>query len=234
MNSCQSVHVVVAGGGPIGLTFAACLVDHARLATPPAHIRITIFDHRWTKERPIQWKKEQEKSSRRWQVVTLQSNVWSILPFSLQEALFQPGMYCEVWPHGPDSPQNQGFPRNIHVRTIEDRLLELVQHPAFAGFVTLRPQPFGPAAAHRLFDEQPFHFVVFCDSGRKTVCEDVAPGMFGSISPDNGINQETALSAYFESTRPVVQKPILQPRRCFSALPKHAFSSIPWAARVDF
>ena len=42
-------------------------------------------------------------TSRRQQVVTVQSRQYSRLPLEVQERLFTPEAYCEMWPVGPDS-----------------------------------------------------------------------------------------------------------------------------------
>lgn len=39
--------------------------------------------------------------------------------------MFPSGGYCEIWPTGRESPPELGFPRNVRIRELEDRLLEL-------------------------------------------------------------------------------------------------------------
>src|SRR5262245_36203371 len=112
----------VAGGGPTGLAFAAA----ARAYGVPARIR--IFDPRWRREEGrVVWRDLQHGNRRRQQIVTVQSNVWSALPRSIQQALFAPRDYSEVWPLGVDSPMHHGQPRNLPICDIEDRLLGLLQ-----------------------------------------------------------------------------------------------------------
>ena len=55
------------------------------------------------------------------QVVTIQSRQFLKLPQEMQDYLFTPGNFTEMWPSGPDSVNNVG-PRNIRIAYIEDRL----------------------------------------------------------------------------------------------------------------
>jgi 2-polyprenyl-6-methoxyphenol hydroxylase-like FAD-dependent oxidoreductase len=116
------LRIDVAGGGPVGLAFAlavrACGV----------HAAIRIFEPRWQRvQGRMAWRGLAQGNRRRQQIVTIQSNVWQALPPALQQALFGPQDYSEVWPGSSDSPVHHGPPRNLPLRDIEDRLLELVQ-----------------------------------------------------------------------------------------------------------
>ena len=130
------------GGGPVGLMCACMLLANrkslkdANINAPP--IKIMIYDGRWKREKVV-WKGKSGGSrktidgrsgnNRRRQVVTIQSNVWSEFPQFVKDAMFQEkGLdYAEYWPLGPDSPEQNGFPRNIPVMYIEDKLLSLLQ-----------------------------------------------------------------------------------------------------------
>ncbi|KAI0564961.1 FAD/NAD(P)-binding [Gracilaria domingensis] len=110
--------VLVVGGGPAGLIFATSL--HTFL--PSA--QITVFDRRWHNTAgTVQWRGRQENVNRRDQVVTIQSAVFSLLPDPVLRAIFPPDGYSEVWPLSQESPIT--FPRNLRIRDIEDRLLNL-------------------------------------------------------------------------------------------------------------
>jgi 2-polyprenyl-6-methoxyphenol hydroxylase-like FAD-dependent oxidoreductase len=116
------LQVDVAGGGPVGLAFAILLQSLLR-----DQVRVRIFDRRWCrKNNRVVWRGRSEGNNRRRQVVTLQSNVWSMLPQEVQERLFANGQLLEVWPFGPDSPTSKGRPRNLRIRWIEDCLLAMV------------------------------------------------------------------------------------------------------------
>lgn len=117
------LRVEVAGGGPVGLAFAIWL---RWLLAERVHVR--VYDRRWTKVGDrIVWRGTEDGNNRRRQVVTLQSNIWRALPEEVQQRLFAPGNYCEMWPYGPDSPELQGRPRNLRLRWVEDCLLDLTQ-----------------------------------------------------------------------------------------------------------
>lgn len=115
--------VAIVGGGPVGLALAILL----RFLLGDM-VRVQIFDRRWmNKEARIVWKGNREGNNRRGQVVTVQSNVWSLLPPAVQQRLFANRQLHEVWPFGPDSPVAKGRPRNLRIRWIEDCLLSMAQ-----------------------------------------------------------------------------------------------------------
>jgi hypothetical protein len=117
------LRVDVAGGGPVGLSFACAL-----RAMMGDRAEVRVFDRRWiSRGNRIVWKGKAEGNNRREQVVTLQSNVWAALPDLVRQRLFAPGKFSEMWPLGPDSPAERGRPRNIKIRWIEDCLLEMAQ-----------------------------------------------------------------------------------------------------------
>ncbi|WP_367129253.1 hypothetical protein [Saccharothrix sp. HUAS TT1] len=119
----EPLRVVVAGGGPVGLSFACAL-----RAMMGDQVEVRIHDRRWKRQgNRVVWLGESEGNFRREQVVTLQSNVWSTLPRLVQKRLFTAGEYAEMWPLGPDSPQDRGRPRNVRIRWVEDCLLDMAQ-----------------------------------------------------------------------------------------------------------
>lgn len=115
--------ILVVGGGPAGLAFATSL--HALAG---AQVDLTIADARWIKERRVvRWRNALEGVNRRQQVVTVQSLVFDRLPEPVRSAMFPDGGFAEVWPLSRESPTARGFPRNVRIRDLEDRLLELAR-----------------------------------------------------------------------------------------------------------
>ncbi|MDX0463510.1 FHA domain-containing protein [Sinorhizobium medicae] len=115
--------ILVVGGGPVGLAFATTLRALAGEA-----IEITVADGRWTPEgRTVRWRNATESVNRREQVVTVQSLVFNRMPGPVQSAMFPIGGYREIWPTGRESPVAHGFPRNVRIRDLEDRLLGLAR-----------------------------------------------------------------------------------------------------------
>jgi hypothetical protein len=132
--------VTVSGGGPVGLAFALLLVD---LMGPRVAIR--IYNGRWKRDgNRVVWKGIGEGNVRRQQVVTIQSRQFLKLPQEMQDYLFTPGNFTEMWPTGPDS-VNDLAPRNIRIAYIEDRLLELANRKR--GQIELIPEPFDAESA---------------------------------------------------------------------------------------
>ena len=119
------MRVIVSGGGPVGLTFALLLAD-----LMGSKVAIKIYNGRWKREgRKVVWKGHDEGNVRRMQVVTIQSRQFLKLPQEIQDQLFTPGNFTEMWPSGPDSVNGVG-PRNIRIAYIEDRLLDLAEPQA--------------------------------------------------------------------------------------------------------
>lgn len=163
--------VAIVGGGPVGLSLALRLKENTE------NFEMTIFERRW-KLNPdngrVEWQGKREGNNRRLQVVTLQSNVWSKLPKKAQDALFgedgQGPHHVEMWPYGPDSPEQIGSPRNIPIRQIEDILLELIQ------------QEDGVTLNQRIMekeDMEEYDVIVLADGGRRSTEERLFNGVFG-------------------------------------------------------
>jgi hypothetical protein len=98
---------------------------------------------------------------RRQQVVTIQSRQFLKLPQAIQDHLFTPGNYTEMWPKGPDSIDDLA-PRNIRIAYLEDRLLDLANRRRAQ--IELIPQPFDAEAAHDEIAKQ--HVLVICEGSR--------------------------------------------------------------------
>jgi hypothetical protein len=151
------LRVTVSGGGPVGLTFALLLAD---LMGPRVAIR--IYNGRWKRDGGrVVWKEHDEGNVRRQQVVTVQSRQFLKLPQAIQDHLFTPGNYTEMWPKGPDSIDDVA-PRNIRIAYIEDRLLDLANRRRAQ--IELVPQPFDAEAAHDEIAKQ--HVLVICEGSR--------------------------------------------------------------------
>ncbi len=148
------LRIDVAGGGPVGLTFSILLRN-----LMPDRVHIRVYDRRWCRHRDrVVWRGPQEGNNRRRQVVTVQSNVYSALPATVQQRLFADGQYAEVWPFGPDSPAGRGRPRNVRIQWIEDCLLEMAQN---LGGIELVPGAYAlPASWEGL------HALAICDGNR--------------------------------------------------------------------
>jgi 2-polyprenyl-6-methoxyphenol hydroxylase-like FAD-dependent oxidoreductase len=134
----RTLTIDIAGGGPTGLTFALAVLAYG------VNARIRIFDPRWRRDGDqVAWRDLQHGNRRRQQIVTIQSNVWHDLPQTIQHALFERQDYSEVWPLSADSPEHRGPPRNLPIREIEDRLLELLRNSRGAELVPERYDPTG-------------------------------------------------------------------------------------------
>lgn len=157
-----TLRVTVSGGGPVGLTLAL-LLEH--LLGP--RVAITMYDGRWMRDGDqIVWKGSEQGNTRRQQVVTIQSRQYLNLPPEVQERLFTPGNYSEMWPAGPDSVQGQG-PRNVRIAHIEDQLLALANEKSER--ITLLPTQFDPAGAREELVGQ--HVLAICEGGRSRTRE---------------------------------------------------------------
>jgi hypothetical protein len=79
----------------------------------------------------------------------------------MQDFLFTPGNFTEMWPSGPDSVNNIG-PRNIRIAYIEDRLLELANKKR--GQIELIPEPYDAESAASETVKQ--HVLAICEGSR--------------------------------------------------------------------
>ena len=150
------MRVTISGGGPVGLTFALLLAD---LMGPKVAIR--LYNGRWKRDgRRVVWKGHEEGNVRRQQVVTIQSRQFLKLPQEIQDYLFTPGNFTEMWPAGPDSINDRG-PRNIRIAYIEDRLLELANRKRQ---IELIPEQFDADSARGDIVKQ--HVLAICEGGR--------------------------------------------------------------------
>ncbi|MFE6554726.1 FHA domain-containing protein [Streptomyces sp. NPDC057746] len=159
------LRVTVAGGGPVGLSFAL-LLEH--FLGPQA--QITVYDGRWRKQgRTIVWKGQDEGNVRRQQVVTVQSRQYLAWPEEVRARLFEPEHYSEMWPSGPDSIGDH-HPRNMRIAYIEDRLLEVANEKRER--IRLIPTRFDPAEQQDALATQ--HVLAICDGGRSHTREHFA------------------------------------------------------------
>lgn len=151
------LRVTVSGGGPVGLTFALLLAD---LMGPRVAIR--VYNGRWKRDgNRVIWKPPEERNIRRQQVVTIQSRQYLKFPQEVQDHLFTPGNFTEMWPKGPDSIRDFG-PRNIRIAYIEDRLLDLANSKR--GQIELVPEPFDAESSHEEIAGQ--HVLAICEGSR--------------------------------------------------------------------
>ncbi|MFF4705507.1 FHA domain-containing protein [Streptomyces sp. NPDC001288] len=151
------LRVTVAGGGPVGLSFAL-LLEH--FLGP--QVQITVYDGRWRKQgRTVVWKGQDEGNVRRLQVVTVQSRQYLAWPQEVRERLFDPEHYTEMWPSGPDS-VGDNHPRNMRIAYIEDRLLELANEKRDR--IRLIPARFDAEEQQEALATQ--HVLAICDGGR--------------------------------------------------------------------
>jgi len=166
------LRVTISGGGPVGLSLAL-LLDH--LLGP--RVAIQLYDGRWKWEGDrIVWKTSAEGNIRRQQVVTVQSRQYLRLPPEVQERLFAPAAFSEMWPSGPDSIEGRP-PRNIRVVTIEDELLALANEKKR---IQLVPAFFDAAASKDTLAGQ--HVFAICEGGRSRSREHFAT-KFGVADP---------------------------------------------------
>lgn len=170
------LRVIVTGGGPVGLSFALLLED---LMGP--RVVITVYDGRWKRAGDeIVWKTPAEGNVRRMQVVTVQSRQFRRLPVEVQERLFTPEAYCEMWPISPDSIEGLG-PRNIRIRHVEDQLLPIANEKRDR--INLIPKVFDASAAEDELAQR--HVLAICEGSHSVTLEHFAdkfgigdPGMY--------------------------------------------------------
>jgi hypothetical protein len=165
-----ALRVTITGGGPVGLSFALLLED---LMGP--RVAIKIYDSRWQRVgTQMVWKGADQGNVRRQQVVTIQSRQFLKLPVEVQERLFSPGAYTEMWPKGPDSIQDLG-PRNVRIAYVEDQLLAIANGKTDR--IELIPEAFDAAASRDEIVGQ--HVLAICEGGRSRTLEHFA-GKFGA------------------------------------------------------
>ncbi|WP_436889508.1 FHA domain-containing protein [Nocardiopsis dassonvillei] len=155
------LNVAVSGGGPVGLSFAL-LLEHLL----GRQVSVTVYDARWTRDGDrVVWRDEKQGNVRRRQVVTIQSRQFLNLSEEMQERLFAPGGYTEMWPSGADSVSGLG-PRNIPIARVEDVLLEMCgERP---DRIRLVPERFDAAAPGALDDR---HVLAVCEGSRSRTRE---------------------------------------------------------------
>ncbi|MDX3852066.1 FHA domain-containing protein [Streptomyces sp. AK02-01A] len=154
--------VTVAGGGPVGLSFALLLEQ-----LMGRRVAITVYDGRWTQDgSQIVWKNQGQGNVRRQQVVTVQSRQYLNLPEEVQARLFSAESYSEMWPAGPDSIRGYS-PRNIRIAYIEDKLLEIANEKT--GRIRLVPTKFDPTEHHDTVVKD--HVLAICEGGRSRTRE---------------------------------------------------------------
>ena len=153
----RALRVTITGGGPVGLAFALLLED-----LMGSRVAIRICDSRWMKDgEKIIWKGPEDGNVRRQQVVTIQSRQFLKLPLDVQERLFVPGIYTEMWPKGPDSIEDLG-PRNVRIAYVEDQLLAIANDKPER--IELVPEPFDAASAQADLAAQ--DVLAICEGGR--------------------------------------------------------------------
>jgi hypothetical protein len=104
------LHIVIVGGGPVGLVTAINLYERFHTQTT---VEIHIFDKRWA----FVHGRYEFVSKRRPQIVTIQDGVCQRLSVQTEAAFFGSLIHERVWPHS----------RNISIMKIEDHLLQAVQ-----------------------------------------------------------------------------------------------------------
>ena len=167
------LRVTVSGGGPVGLAFALLLAD-----LMGQRVAIRIYNGRWKRDGDrVAWKGREERHVPRQQVVTIQSRQFLKLPLEVQDHLFTPGNFTEMWPKGPDSIRDLG-PRNIRIAYFEDRLLDLANSKR--GQIELIPEPFDAESSHQEISGQ--HVLAICEGSRSRTLEHFSD-RFGAADP---------------------------------------------------
>ena len=157
-----ALRVTVTGGGPVGLSFAL-LLEHLM----GSRVAIRIYDSRWVRDAGrVVWKTAEQGNVRRQQVVTIQSRQYLKLPPDVQERLFTPGAYTEMWPKGPDSIQDLG-PRNVRIAYVEDQLLAVANDKP--EHIQLIPERFDPETAGDHLAAQ--HVLAICEGSKSHTLE---------------------------------------------------------------
>jgi FHA domain len=160
--SMPALRVTVTGGGPVGLSFAL-LLEHLM----GSRVSIKVYDTRWLHDgHRVVWKTADQGNVRRQQVVTIQSRQFLKLPPEVQERLFIPGAYSEMWPQGPDSIQDLG-PRNVRIAYVEDQLLAIANDRP--DHIQLIPERFDPASTEANLAGH--HVLAICEGSRSRTLE---------------------------------------------------------------
>jgi FHA domain len=175
------LRVTVTGGGPVGLTFALLLAD---MMGPRVAVR--VYNGRWKRDGDqVVWKGRDERTVPRQQVVTIQSRQYLKLPKEVQDHLFTPGNFTEMWPKGPDSILDYG-PRNIRIAYVEERLLDLANSKR--GQIELIPEPFDAESAHDEIAHQ--HVLAVCEGSRSRTLAHFASKFGAADSTFYGLDGE--------------------------------------------
>lgn len=161
------MRILVVGGGPSGLLFATSV--RSMLGEK---VQVTVHEHRVIQDEnlpppSLRWKSNKEGVNRREQVVTLQSAVFSSLPKTVQDAIFVPDSFSCVWPYSGESPARLGFPRNIQILTIENKLLELAQKLGIKFQINKMDSP----SIDRLLEDKSLDFLVIADGPASKIRE---------------------------------------------------------------
>jgi hypothetical protein len=160
-----ALRVTVTGGGPVGLSLAL-LLEH--LMGPL--VTVKVYDSRWQRDGDqVVWKTAAQGNVRRQQVVTIQSRQFVRLPPEVQQRLFVPGAYTEMWPKGPDSIQDLG-PRNVRIAYVEDVLLAIANDKP--DHIPLIPERFDLETAQG--DLAGEHVLAICEGSRSRTLEHFA------------------------------------------------------------
>jgi hypothetical protein len=91
----------------------------------------------------------------------------------MQDHLFTPGNFTEMWPAGPDSVDGYG-PRNIRIAYVEDQLLDLANDKRQ---IELIPEPFDAESAHDEIAAR--HVLAICEGSRSRTYQHFV-GKFGA------------------------------------------------------
>lgn len=145
------VHIVIVGGGPVGLICAINLFEMFLQNNHLSKIDIHIYDKRW---KFIQGKYEYA-SKRRQQIVTIQDGVCQRMSTQTEEIFFGT-IHERVWPHS----------RNISIMKIEDQLLQAVQSVDMKRVIHLHAMEVKPTDLNSL---GPFHIIISAEGSHSKI-----------------------------------------------------------------